>query len=63
MYVRQAMFPVTDPALLVERLTTVGIDLWCVLTADLFCRCMQTHGGYAFASDFGIERKFRESKL
>ena len=24
---------------------------------------MQTHGGYAFAADFGIERKFRESKL
>lgn len=25
--------------------------------------CMQTHGGYAFAEEFDIERKFREARL
>ena len=25
--------------------------------------CMQTHGGYAFAQEFDIERKFRETRL
>ncbi len=25
--------------------------------------CLQTHGGFGFAEDFGIERKFRETRL
>jgi alkylation response protein AidB-like acyl-CoA dehydrogenase len=25
--------------------------------------CLQTHGGYGFAEEFDIERKFRESRL
>ena len=25
--------------------------------------CMQTHGGFAFAEEFDIERKFRETRL
>ena len=25
--------------------------------------CMQTHGGFAFASEYGIERKWREARL
>jgi acyl-CoA dehydrogenase len=25
--------------------------------------CMQTHGGYGFAEDYDIERKFRETRL
>ncbi len=25
--------------------------------------CMQTHGGFAFAEEYDIERKFREARL
>ncbi len=25
--------------------------------------CMQTHGGYAFAEEYDVERKFRETRL
>ena len=25
--------------------------------------CMQTHGGFGFAEDYDIERKFREARL
>jgi len=25
--------------------------------------CMQTHGGFAFAEEFDVERKFRETRL
>ncbi len=25
--------------------------------------CLQTHGGYGFAREFDIERKFRETRL
>ena len=25
--------------------------------------CIQTHGGYGFAEEFDIERKFRETRL
>ena len=25
--------------------------------------CMQTHGGFGFACDYDIERKFRETRL
>jgi acyl-CoA dehydrogenase len=25
--------------------------------------CLQTHGGFGFASEYGIERKFRETRL
>ena len=25
--------------------------------------CMQTHGGYGFAEEFDVERKFRETRL
>ena len=25
--------------------------------------CMDTHGGFAFASEYDIERKFRETRL
>jgi acyl-CoA dehydrogenase len=25
--------------------------------------CLQTHGGFGFAEDFDIERKFRETRL
>ena len=25
--------------------------------------CLQTHGGYGFATEFDIERKFRETRL
>ena len=25
--------------------------------------CMQTHGGYAFAVEYDVERKFRETRL
>ena len=25
--------------------------------------CMQTHGGFAFAKEYGIERKWRETRL
>ena len=25
--------------------------------------CMQTHGGFAFAEEYDVERKFREARL
>jgi acyl-CoA dehydrogenase len=25
--------------------------------------CMQTHGGFAFAEEYDVERKFRETRL
>ena len=25
--------------------------------------CLQTHGGFGFASEYDVERKFRESRL
>jgi acyl-CoA dehydrogenase len=25
--------------------------------------CLQTHGGYGFAAEYGVERKFRETRL
>ena len=25
--------------------------------------CLQTHGGYGFAEEYDVERKFRETKL
>jgi alkylation response protein AidB-like acyl-CoA dehydrogenase len=25
--------------------------------------CLQTHGGYGFAEDYDVERKFRETRL
>jgi acyl-CoA dehydrogenase len=25
--------------------------------------CMQTHGGFGFAAEFDVERKFRETRL
>ena len=25
--------------------------------------CLQTHGGYGFAADYDVERKFRETRL
>ncbi len=25
--------------------------------------CLQTHGGFGFAEDFDVERKFRETRL
>jgi alkylation response protein AidB-like acyl-CoA dehydrogenase len=25
--------------------------------------CMQTHGGYGFAEEYDVERKFRETRL
>jgi acyl-CoA dehydrogenase len=28
-----------------------------------FIVCIQTHGGFGFASEYDVERKFRESRL
>jgi len=32
-------------------------------SGDAADMCMQTHGGFGFAEEFGIERKFRETRL
>jgi len=38
-----------------------------LLASDASCKsaeaCLQTHGGYGFAEEYDVERKFRETKL
>ena len=38
-----------------------------MLAADASCEaanaCIQTHGGFGFAEEYDIERKFRETRL
>ena len=32
-------------------------------TAGSFPSCIQTHGGFGFAEEYDVERKFRETRL
>ena len=41
----------------------VGADRRHLIQPGLADQCVQTHGGFGFAEEYDIERKFRETRL
>ena len=56
-----------NPRDLIGKISELGIDGVCLTEHnaawDAADMCMQTFGGFGFAEEYDIERKFRESRL